>query len=99
MTTPILDRAEFRAWLVENSQEIVGKAIDCKHCPLAIFFQQVKGMKEAEIDGVTVQCNSVGTIELPDWADEFVGALDGTVEGYDPVDVRGATALAVLDSI
>lgn len=48
--TPILDRAMFRAWLVEHADDEVGLARHCSDCPIGAYLKEIRHLKDGEID-------------------------------------------------
>lgn len=95
MTTPILDRAEFRAWLNKNYAFIVGYAGSCDECPIATYFYR-RGECLVKVSASGYWINDQQRRPLAEWARKFVVRID---EHFVGGKVYGKAALAVLDSI
>lgn len=95
--TPLLYRAAFRAWLVENTQEIVGYTGECFSCPLAVYVGAAKNQDSVEVNDEYCEINGQ-RLALPSWAKKFVEGVDDISE-YASEEVWGARALAILDAI
>jgi hypothetical protein len=88
MSNRILSRDKFVAWLnTKHPRTKAGISCEVNACPLAKFLTQTTG-NQYEVDGYDyVQLDSDGSeiestrCELPNWAAEFVSAVDDNEHG------------------
>jgi hypothetical protein len=90
----LLDRAEFRAWLEAQGDNVVGKARKCDDCPIVRYLHTRTNAEDIEADTDEFIIND-DSYHTPDWASDFIEEIDSTSGVY----VRGAYALEVLDGI
>lgn len=98
-STPILDRAMFRAWLVEQDNSEVGLTYDCHDCPIARFVKVITGTPFVTADTDEIQFGTVlydEHLSTPDWAASFINQID---DGEAFNGITGRRALAILDAI
>lgn len=95
----ILDRATFRAWLVEHANDEVGLTYDCHDCPIARFVKVRTNTQIATADTDEVQygdATECAYVLTPDWAAAFINQID---DGEAFSSITGHRALAILDGI
>lgn len=105
MSNRILSKDAFIAWLnSKHPRTKAGVACDADFCPLAKFLTQTTGI-QYNVDGdsyVQQRKNSEGSLEdiestrlaLPQWAVEFVGAVDDS----DADSVSVGRALTIVEN-
>lgn len=96
MEQAVLDREEFRQWLLRAGEQVVGRTCSGRACPLASWLHEVVG-GPVFVGGLGVNFGSWSFL-APEWAQQFATAIDeSAVEKGKPV--TGLEAVALLDSL
>lgn len=92
-----LTQKGFRAWLEsKHPQTVVGRSFEGRTCPIAKYLKD-SGANSPSVGRLSFTINYTTTnwqLDLPRWATEFVGRVDG-IGKHKPV--TASRALKILD--
>ncbi len=101
-TRPRISKRDFRSWLLDRQDAVIGLAGDRTKCPLARYLSERWGAR-VEADPWTISLMAPVGVEplreyvTPAWASDFILGVDRGANFGAPITGRGA--LAILEAI